>query len=206
VENRLFATLDPRTRRLELAGGETVMCTDTVGFISRLPHQLVEAFHSTLEVVADSELLVHVVDASTADPGAHIAAVQSVLVEIEAAQVPQLLCFNKADLAPDAAKHLVAAHAGSVACSGLTGAGLDELLAAIALQLRIADRAVEFAVPYDRGDVVAALHRAGEVVDSRDENGCIHIRARLDEASRRRFEEFIVPAGLARAAGRETHR
>ncbi len=95
VENRLFATLDPRTRRLEMPGGEAVLCTDTVGFVRRLPHQLVEAFASTLEIVADAELLIHVVDASSTDPEAQMAAVHSVLIEIEAGNVPELLVFNK---------------------------------------------------------------------------------------------------------------
>ena len=101
VEDRLFATLDPTTRRLRLPGGEPVLLTDTVGFVRKLPHQLVEAFKSTLEVVADADLLVHVVDASAADPEAQIDAVRTVLAEIGADEVPELLVFNKADLAPE---------------------------------------------------------------------------------------------------------
>src|SRR3954447_16476950 len=98
VEDRLFATLDPRVRRLDLAGGEAVLLSDTVGFVRKLPHQLVEAFRSTLEVVAESDLLVHVVDASAHDPQAQIDAVHAVLEEIEASDVPELLVFNKVDL------------------------------------------------------------------------------------------------------------
>jgi GTPase len=203
VENRLFATLDPRTRRLELPGGENIVCTDTVGFVSRLPHQLVEAFHSTLEVVTDSDLLVHVVDASAIDPEANMAAVEEVLGEIGAKDVPELLCFNKADRAPLVAAQLRDAHPGSVACSALTGENLPELLDAIARELRIADRAIELAVPYERGDVLAALHRAGEVLSQSDEGGAIHLRARLDDASRRRFAEFIEAPAAPAGAGRE---
>ena len=98
VEDRLFATLDPTTRRLALPGGEPVLLTDTVGFVRKLPHELVEAFKSTLEVVAEADLLVHVVDATAPDPDAQIDAVRAVLDEIGADQVPELLVFNKADL------------------------------------------------------------------------------------------------------------
>lgn len=201
VENRLFATLDPRTRRLELPGGETVVCTDTVGFVRRLPHQLVEAFHSTLEVVADSDLLVHVVDASAADPEGNMEAVRGVLGEIEAAHVPELLVFNKADRDPDAAKRLAATHERSVVCSGLTGEGMSELLDQIAADLRSTDRTIELAVPYERGDVLAALHRSGEVLERRDEEGRTVVRVRLDEASRRRFLEFLSPGDAVAPEG-----
>jgi GTP-binding protein HflX len=97
VEDRLFATLDPRVRRLDLPGGEAVLLSDTVGFVRKLPHQLVEAFRSTLEVVGESDLLVHVVDASALDPEAQIAAVRTVLQEIGAGDVPELMVFNKMD-------------------------------------------------------------------------------------------------------------
>jgi GTP-binding protein HflX len=191
VENRLFATLDPRTRRLELPGGEAVLCSDTVGFVRKLPHQLVEAFHSTLEVVADADLLVHVVDASGRDPEGAIEAVRTVLAEIGAERVPELYCFNKRDLAPDAAARLVAAHPGSVSCAGKTGEGTAGLLEALADELRAHDETVELAIPYERGDLLAALHRAGEVVDQRDTGGGLAVRARLDPADRQRFAPFV---------------
>ena len=95
VEDRLFATLDPTTKRMQLPGGEAVLVSDTVGFVRKLPHQLVEAFKSTLEVVASTDLLVHVVDASSADPDGQIDAVRVVLDEIGADRVPELLVFNK---------------------------------------------------------------------------------------------------------------
>ncbi|MDQ1445577.1 MAG: GTPase, partial [Acidimicrobiaceae bacterium] len=101
VEDRLFATLDPRTRRLDLPGGESVLLSDTVGFVRKLPHGLVEAFKSTLEVVAESDLLLHVVDSAAPDPDQQIEAVRAVLHEIDASDVPELLAFNKADVAPD---------------------------------------------------------------------------------------------------------
>ena len=192
VENRLFATLDPRTRKLDLPGGQVVLCSDTVGFVRKLPHQLVESFHSTLEVVADTDLLVHVVDASAKAPEDQMEAVRSVLGEIEASAVPELIAFNKIDAAPDAAKRLIATHPGAVACSALTGEGTAELLAAIAEALRASDRTVDLAVPYDRGDVLAALHRAGEIIEQRDVGEVLEVRARLDEAGQRRFAEFAV--------------
>src|SRR6185503_9897625 len=163
VENRLFATLDPRTRRLELPGGEAVLVNDTVGFVRKLPHQLIEAFQSTLEVVRESDLLVHVVDSTAPDPREQIEAVRSVLAEIGAADVPELLAFNKSDVAPEV-KRLVDRHVGSVAVSALTGSGFDDLLAAVGERLRALAQVVELVVPYERGDIVAAVHRAGEVL------------------------------------------
>ncbi len=191
VENRLFATLDPRTRRLQLPGGETVLCTDTVGFVRKLPHELVDAFHSTLEVAVDSDLLVHVADSAAPDPEGQIEAVRDVLAGIGAGEVPELLACNKADLAPKRAEALAAAHPGAVVLSALTGEGVDGLLAAIGDALRRSDRTVELHVPYERGDVLAALHRSGEVIETRDEDGSIAVRARLDEPARRRFAEFL---------------
>src|SRR4051794_1482008 len=135
-EDRLFATLDPTTRRLALPGGEPVLVTDTVGFVRRLPHGLVEAFKGTLEVVGESDLLLHVVDGSAADPQGEIDAVRTVLVEIGADQVPELLVVNKLDRAPDDVKRVVAAHPGAVAVSARTGEGIDALLQATADRLR----------------------------------------------------------------------
>jgi GTP-binding protein HflX len=191
VEDKLFSTLDPRTRRLDLPGGESVLCSDTVGFVRKLPHQLVDAFHATLEVVGSSDLLVHVVDVSAADPSAQIEAVHSVLTEIGAGEVPELLAFNKSDLDRRKAGRLMAAHPGSVACSALTRRGVPELLRAVADQLRIADHFVELAVPVARGDVVAAIHREGEVLDERYEGERVLMTARLDERGTRRYAEFV---------------
>ncbi len=198
VENRLFATLDPRTRRLQLPGGETVLVSDTVGFVRKLPHELVDAFHSTLEVAVDSDLLVHVADSSAPDPESQIEAVREVLASIGAGEVPELLACNKADLAPKRAEPLAAAHEGAVVISAVAGEGLDRLLEAMAEMLRSSDRTVELEVPYERGDVLAALHRAGEVIESHDAGGAISVRARLDEVSRRRFAEFASRGTMAR--------
>nr|MBU6203484.1 GTPase HflX [Acidobacteriota bacterium] len=192
VENRLFATLDPTTRRLSLPGGEPVLLTDTVGFIRRLPHTLIEAFKSTLEVATRSDLLVHVVDSSAVDPLGQITAVREVLGEISADRVPELLVFNKADADHDAAKRLVYDHPGSVAISAVTGEGIDDLLRTISDRVRSLTAVVELLVPYERGDVMASLHREGEVVSTSHEDGGIRVRARLADASRGRLTEFVV--------------
>ena len=193
VENRLFSTLDPRTRRLELPGGEVVLMTDTVGFVRKLPHQLVDAFHATLDVVTAAELLVHVVDGSSRDPEGQIDAVRTVLDEIGAGDVPVLLAINKADAAPQAAAKLSAAHDGAPTFSALTGEGVTPLLRRVADRLRVSDRGVELSVPVGRGDVVAAIHREGEVVDERYEGEMVRVQARLDERGTRRFAEFVEP-------------
>ena len=194
VENRLFATLDPRTRRLALPGGEVVLCSDTVGFVRKLPHQLVEAFSSTLEVVAESDLLVHVVDASAADPEGQVRAVRDVLAEIGAERVPELIALNKVDRAPGALPALLAAHPGAVAISAATGAGVDSLLVAMADMLRARAAVIELGVPYDRGDVLAALHREGEVLSEAYEEELVRVRARLDGPSAARFGPWVVEA------------
>jgi GTP-binding protein HflX len=191
VENRLFSTLDPRTRKLRMPGGETVLASDTVGFVRKLPHQLVEAFRSTLEVVREADLLVHVVDGSVTDPDAQIDAVRDVLAEIGADRVPELLVVNKVDRS-DAARRFAASHPGAVAVSARTGEGTDRLLQALGDRLRAADRVVELVVPFERGDVLAAVHREGEVVDESHEEGGTVVHVVLDDAGRARFSEFVA--------------
>jgi GTPase len=197
VEDRLFATLDATTRRLDLPGGEAVLATDTVGFVRKLPHQLVEAFRSTLEVAADADLLVHVVDASAPDPEGQIAAVREVLAQIGAQDVPELLVFNKADRTepPGEAKRLADRHPGSVAISAATGFGIDGLLRAVSDRLRALTSMVELLVPYDRGDVMAEVHREGEVLSEAAHDDGMRVRARLDEAAASRLAAFVVGAG-----------
>lgn len=192
AENRLFATLDPTTRRLALPGGEPVLLSDTVGFVRRLPHGLVESFKSTLEVTATSDLLVHVVDSTSSDPLGQIAAVREVLREIGAEDVPELLVFNKLDTARAEAEELCREHPGSVAISAKTGEGIDALLRTIGDRMRAIAVVVELMVPYDRGDVMAAIHREGEVVSTSHEDGGIRVRARLSDASAGRLAEFLV--------------
>ncbi|MHB8293191.1 MAG: GTPase HflX [Acidimicrobiales bacterium] len=191
VEDRLFATLDPRTRRLELPGGEAVLVSDTVGFVRKLPHQLVEAFRSTLEVVSESELIVHVVDSAAASPESQMSAVDEVLAEIGASEVPTLVAFNKADVSTEA-KRLIAAYPGSVAISAATGEGLDNLVAAVAGRIRAASRTVCLEVPYARSEVLAALHREADVVSSTVGDGSWTVLARLGPAEEAMFAAFVV--------------
>jgi GTP-binding protein HflX len=191
VENRLFVTLDPRTRQLALPGGETVLMTDTVGFVRKLPHELVEAFRSTLDSVRLADLLVHVVDGAASDPDGQIAAVHTVLDEIGASDVPELLVVNKADRSPEAAR-LAAKSEGAVCISAVTGEGIEALLGAIGDRLRVSDRMVELAIPWARGDVLAAVHREGEVVEQEDGDDGARVHVVLDEAGRARFAEFVV--------------
>jgi GTP-binding protein HflX len=193
VEDRLFATLDATTRRLSLPGGESVLLTDTVGFIRKLPHGLVEAFKSTLEVVNDADLLVHVVDASAAEPEMQIDAVRDVLGEIDADALPELLAINKADLDPARAAQIVDRNPGSVAISATTGEGMEELLRTIGDRLRSLTNVVELIVPYERGDVLAAVHREGEVLGEQADDDAMRLRVRLDPAAAGRFKEFHAP-------------
>jgi GTP-binding protein HflX len=194
AEDRLFATLDPTTRRLSLPGGEPVLLSDTVGFINRLPHGLVESFKGTLEVAALADYLVHVVDASAPDPEGQIDAVREVLGEIDATAVPELLVFNKADLAPLVAEQLVEDHPGSVAISAVTGDGIEVFLRTLADRLRALTVVHELVVPYERGDILAAVHREGEVVSVADGPDAWTIRARLSDASAGRLSEFASEA------------
>jgi GTP-binding protein HflX len=199
VENRLFSTLDPRTRQLNLPGGETVLLTDTVGFVRKLPHQVVEAFRSTLEVVCESDLIVHVVDGSAPDFEGQVDAVRVVLAEIGADRVPELLVVNKADSvaalggeAREEANLLLAAHEGSVMASARTGDGMDKLLVAMGDRLRVGDRVVELEIPWARGDVLAAVHREGEIVGEVAGERSTRIHVVLDEVGKSRFREFVA--------------
>jgi len=199
VENRLFSTLDPRTRAFALPGGETVLLTDTVGFVRKLPHQVVEAFRSTLEVVLESDLIVHVVDGSAPDLEGQIAAVHAVLGEIGATDLPELLVVNKADAlvdddegAMEDVRRLLAAHPGSVLVSARTGEGIDELLGTVGDRLRAGDRVVELVIPWARGDVLAAVHREGEIVGEEAGDAATRLHVVLDEAGKARFAEFVA--------------
>ncbi|MEX2292296.1 MAG: GTPase HflX [Acidimicrobiales bacterium] len=192
VEDRLFATLDATTRRLDLPGGEPVLLTDTVGFIRNLPHDLVEAFKSTLAVAADADLLVHVVDASALDVEGNIDAVRTVLREIGADEVPELLAFNKSDLAPREAARLAESHDGSVALSAARGDGIDGLLHTVGDRLRSMTKIVELCIPYERGDLLAAIHREGEVLVELPDDEAMRVRVRLDDAALGQFLEFVV--------------
>jgi GTPase len=185
VDDSLFATLDPSVRRARTPSGRWFTLTDTVGFVRRLPHQLVDAFRSTLEEVAQADLVLHVVDGSDADPQAQMSAVREVLAEIGAADVPEIVVINKADTAdPVEVKGLQAKERDCVVVSALTGSGIDDLLAAVDAGLPRRDREVRVLVPYERGDLVARAHQEGEVLAVRHAAEGTELTAR-------------VPAGLA---------
>jgi GTPase len=194
TENRLFATLDPRTRQRQLPGGETVLVTDTVGFISNLPHELVQAFMSTLKSVRLADLLVHVVDGASDHAEDQISAVHTVLREIGADDVPELLVFNKADLPGSRARDLAKRHEGSVWTSALTGENVDEVVTAMGERLRSGDRVITLHLPLDRGDLLAAAHREGEVVHTEVTDDAVVVRVVLDPVGVARFTEWRVPA------------
>jgi GTP-binding protein HflX len=164
IEDALFATLDPTTRRTTTSDGRGYTVTDTVGFVRHLPHQLVEAFRSTLEEVADADLVVHVVDGSHADPEGQLAAVREVLADIEASEVPELVVINKADAAdPLVLARLRAREPHSVVVSARTGEGIDELLRAVEADLPRPGVEFEALLPYARGDLVDRLHKEAEI-------------------------------------------
>ena len=192
VEDRLFATLDALTRRLELPGGETVLLTDTVGFVRKLPHDFVQAFMSTLEVVTEADLLLHVVDASAPDCDRQVEAVREVLDVIGAAEVPELLVLNKLDAA-SGVEILAASYPGSVAVSATTGAGVDHLTAVIGDRLRAASATAEFVVPFARGEVMAGLHRSARVLSETATGEGMRYLVRIDDAAAARFADFRCP-------------
>lgn len=191
VEDRLFATLDATTRKLNLPGGETVFATDTVGFVRKLPHQLVTAFKTTLDVVRDADLLVHVVDGSGPDPEGSMDAVREVLDEIGAGDVPQLLVFNKSDRG-DGAARLADRHEGSLAASAATGDNLELLMATIGDRVRSMTELAHLVVPWDRGDVLAAVHREGQVLSEAAEEHGMRVTARLEPASLGALRDYVV--------------
>jgi GTP-binding protein HflX len=181
VENALFATLDPTVRRAETGDGRAFTMTDTVGFVRHLPTQLVEAFRSTLEEVKEGDLLLHVVDASDADPEAQIRAVREVLADIEAVDVPEQLVFNKIDAAtPEVLLRLRALAPDAVFVSARTGAGIDELQDRIEQRLPRPDIEVNVLLPYTRGDLVARLHERADVLETEHTEGGTLVHARVD--------------------------
>ena len=183
VQDALFATLDPTVRRAHTPSGRDFTIADTVGFVRHLPHQLVEAFRSTLEEVREADLIVHVVDGSDDDPEGQLAAVREVLAEIGADRIPELVVINKADVAdPDAVAALLRREPHAVVVSAATGAGIDDLLLAIEEDLPQLMREVDIVVPYSRGDLVSRAHRQGEVLAVEHGESGTRLRARVPEA------------------------
>jgi GTP-binding protein HflX len=193
VEDALFATLDPTVRKAQTPAGRGFVIADTVGFVRHLPHQLIEAFRSTLEEVAESDLILHVVDASHEDPEGQIAAVREVLRDIDAAGVPEIMVFNKADAAdPDVLARLLRREPHSLVVSARTGQGIDELLALLDVELPKPSVELSALVPYSRGDLIARVHKHGEMLSETHLESGTRILARVDP-------------GLASALAEYTH-
>jgi len=198
VDDSLFATLDPAVRRARTPSGLPFTLTDTVGFVRHLPHQLVDAFRSTLEEVADADLILHVVDGSDADPRSQLAAVREVLSEVGAADVPELVVINKADAADSIAMEgLQISERQSVIVSARTGEGIDKLLAELERMLPRSQRELTVVVPYDRGDLVSRAHDEGEVLSVQHGSDGTELTARVPLALAAELDAFAVePSGL----------
>ncbi len=193
VEDALFATLDPTVRRAESPDGREYTLTDTVGFVRHLPHQLVDAFRSTLEEVAAADLLLHVVDGSDPDPLGQIEAVRVVLGEIDAAAVPEIVVVNKVDaMTEEDVLTLRQALPKAVWVSARTGHGIDELRRIVAERLPHPDVDVEVLVPYERGDLVSRVHQDGEVRSVRHEPTGTLLSARVDAGLAASLAEFAA--------------
>ncbi len=198
AENRLFATLDPSTRRLELPSNQNVLLSDTVGFIRKLPHRLVEAFKATLEEVVQADLLLHVVDASHPNVYHHIDAVNTVLQELGACDKPTLMIFNKIDQLANAncLERFYTEYPKSVAISAREGMGIPELLAELGAALRPIREFVELSVPHEASHVIARLHQVAQVVERDYDGNQARFKARIPPHFHAEFAPFI-DAGIA---------
>ena len=191
VEDALFATLDPTTRRTQTSDGRVYTMSDTVGFVRHLPHQLVEAFRSTLEEVADADLVLHVVDGSHPDPEGQIAAVREVLADIGATKVPEIIVINKADAAdPMVVARLRQREPHSVVVSAKTGEGIAEALAVIEEELPRPGVEFEALLPYERGDLLNRIHTSGEVDHLEHTGDGTVVRGRVNEALAGELEPY----------------
>ncbi|MDR2895074.1 MAG: GTPase HflX [Propionibacteriaceae bacterium] len=193
VDDSLFATLDPTTRRTQTASGRVYTLTDTVGFIRRLPTDLIEAFQSTLEEVSSADLLVHVVDAADPDPIGQIESVRATLAQIGAAGIPELMVFNKIDLVDDLTwATLRSQFPSSCPISATNGLGLPDLQAAIEEQLPINTVTVDVLLPYDRGDLLDRVHSDGEGVEIEYTGEGVHLSARVGPALAAALNAYTV--------------
>lgn len=190
VENALFATLDPTVRQTRTSDGRIYTLTDTVGFVRHLPHQLVDAFRSTLEEVEDADLIVHVVDGSHPDPFEQIRAVREVIAEIGGADIPEIIAINKVDVAdPAIIMQILRTEKNSYAFSARTGFGIEGLLLAIEKSLPVLLIEIDVTIPYGRGDLISAIHQRGEIISEEYVPEGTAIHARVDAALARQVNE-----------------
>ena len=194
VQNALFATLDPTVRKTQTPDGRPYTFADTVGFVRNLPHQLVEAFRSTLEEIADSDLIVHVVDASHPDPAGQIATVRDVIGEVGARDIPELIVYNKIDLVDDAQRMaLRGIEPRSIAVSARTGEGIAELEARIAELLPEPNIEVELVIPYNRGDLVSRMHLNSRIVKIEYGEDGTHVTAFVSPEFAGELRAYVKP-------------
>ncbi|MGK5678601.1 GTPase HflX [Actinoplanes sp. URMC 104] len=191
VEDALFATLDPTTRRTAAEDGRVYTLSDTVGFVRHLPHQIVEAFRSTLEEVSYADLVVHVVDGAHPDPEGQVSAVREVLAEVSADAIPELLVINKVDAADEETiLRLKRTWPDAVFVSARSGQGIAELHQAIAERLPKPAVDLRVLLPYDRGDLVARIHRTGQVLHTLHVEEGTEMRIRVDERLASELESY----------------
>ncbi|HNQ07556.1 MAG TPA: GTPase HflX [Tetrasphaera sp.] len=203
VENQLFATLDTTVRRAQTSDGREFTLTDTVGFVRQLPHELIDAFRSTLEEVADADLLLHVVDGSHPDPEGQISAVRAVLADVDAADVKEIIVVNKADIAdPEVIDRILRHEKHAIAVSAHTGAGIEELIVLVADELPRPRIAVDALVPYDRGDLLSRIHESGELLGSDHTADGTRLQAYVNADLAAELARFAVPAGQELPIGR----
>lgn len=190
VENALFATLDPTVRKTQSSDGRVYTLSDTVGFVRHLPHQLIDAFKSTLEEVSGADLIVHVVDGSHADPFEQIRAVRLVIDEIGGKDIPEIIAINKVDVAdPHVVMEILRKEPNSYAFSVRTGFGIEGLLHAIESLLPRPSIEIHVVIPYERGDLVHAIHEQGEIFSEQYLSEGTSIHARVDGALAQRIEK-----------------
>ncbi len=181
AENKLFATLDPTTKALELPSKETLLLTDTVGFIQKLPHQLVSSFHATLEEIIEADFLLHVIDASHPKAQVFIESALNTLKEIKADEIPQIFVFNKMDQAGQTIEAIAAKFTPHVFVSAQEKTGLDDLLKAIMNFREASQTILEFHLDYTQMNVVNLLHEHGQILEEKFENETIYIKAKLNK-------------------------
>jgi len=195
VADQLFATLDPTTRRVELPGGNLILITDTVGFIQKLPTELIAAFRATLEEIVEADVLLHMVDVTHANAQEQAEAVYQTLAEIEADHIPTLTVLNKIDLLPDPerARQALAVFPKSVAISALTGEGITDLLDLINEHLYETYTPVLVRLPYQEGGLIAAFHDQGQVERVEQTHQGVLIQGKLPGRLLARYQPFLVP-------------
>jgi GTP-binding protein HflX len=202
VADQPFATLDPRTRRLSLPGGRHATLSDTVGFVRKLPHDLVEAFKSTLEEVGRADLVLHVADASAVDPEEQMSAVREVLGEIGAAALPEVLALNKWDKVDEMQRaRIVRRFPDGVPVSALTGEGVEALAERLALSLPHPPIEVRLLVPFERADVVPLLYRRAEILTTEDRPEGTYVVARVSPADLHTLEPYVVESSAELSSG-----